>query len=231
MTDRELENKVAVVTGGSKGIGKATVQALCERGVKVVACSQSGDQFEHHYADLVFAKCDVRSYSEITDLMNFTANKYGGIDFLINNAGVCHVGQIDELTVDQWNEVIATNLTGVFYCSKAAISYLRESSAGHIVNLSSRAGCNGYAGGIAYNCSKFGLNGLSEALLLDLMPERIKVTTIMPGRAATGFGGEEIEKWQLSTADIASAVVAALSLGPTATMSRVEIRPNYSLKT
>ena len=224
MSSRSLGDKVAIVTGGSRGIGKAVSRALATRGVSVVACSKSGKGFDHSLPNLMFRKCDVGSFSSVQDLADFTVKAFGGLDILINNAGVCYRGGVEELTIDQWDEVLSTNLSGVFHFVKAAIPHIRARGGGHIINMSSRSAVNGFQGGAAYNASKFGLNGLTEALFLDLAPQNIKVTTIMPGRVATDFGGEEPQDWHISPDDVAHAVLESLSVGATAAVSRVEIR-------
>ncbi|MDA0958626.1 MAG: SDR family NAD(P)-dependent oxidoreductase [Proteobacteria bacterium] len=229
MPKQKLQDKVAIVTGGSRGIGAAIARSLAASGASVVACSVSGNKFASSHPNLVFERCDVRSYSSVLQLVEVTVEMFGGLDILINNAGVCHRGDIEDLTIDQWDEVLATNLSGAFYFAKAAVPHIRARGGGHIINMSSRSAVNGFRGGVAYNASKFGLNGLTEALFLDMAPHNIKVTSIMPGRVATDFGGEESQDWQISPEDVARAVVESLSVGPAATISKIEIRPLNNL--
>lgn len=225
MSRSTLNNRVALITGGSRGIGRAIVEALSNDGVKVVACSKTGLGFDNNFPNLIFKKCDVRCYSSVVELVDFTANIFGGVDILINNAGVVHRGGVEDLTIDQWNEVISTNLSGAFYFSKAVMPHLRVRGGGHIINMSSRSAVAGFSGGAAYNASKFGLNGFTEALFLDAAPQNIKVTTIMPGRVATDFGDERPDSWQISPEDIANVVVESLLVGAAAAITKVEIRP------
>ncbi len=172
--------------------------------------------------------CDVRHFDEVEALMEFASKEAGGLDILVNNAGVGLFAAISEMSPEDWDRVIDTNLTGVFYCSRAAIPHLRKRGGGAIVNISSLAGKNAFAGGAAYNASKFGLEGLSEAMMLDLRYQNIKVAYVMPGSVATEFAGrteEGEESWRLTAGDVAEVVLDILAQDRRALASRVELRP------
>jgi NAD(P)-dependent dehydrogenase (short-subunit alcohol dehydrogenase family) len=160
--------------------------------------------------------------------MRFAADDSGGLDILVNNAGVGIFGHVADLSPEEWDQVIETNLTGVFYCCHAAIPYLRKRGGGYILNISSLAGKNAFRDGTAYNASKFGLEGFSEALMLDLRYENIKVSYIMPGSVATEFAGRqpsEKDNWKLTSDDVAKVIVDLLTHDRRALPSRVELRP------
>jgi len=228
-----VEGKTAVVTGSTHGIGKAIARALAHEGAKVVISSRGEENVRRVAAEMSELgvrgiPCDVRSYDQVESLMRFAAEGTGGIDVLVNNAGIGIFGHIAEVTLQQWSQVIDTNLTGVFYCCRAALPYLRRRGGGSIINISSLAGKNPFKGGTVYNASKFGLEGFSEALMLDLRYENIKVSTIMPGSVATEFSGREEsagESWRLSPHDVAQVVLDLLAQEKRALASRVELRP------
>jgi NAD(P)-dependent dehydrogenase (short-subunit alcohol dehydrogenase family) len=160
--------------------------------------------------------------------MQFAHDEAGGLDVLVNNAGVGTFAHVSEITPEAWDQVIGTNLTGVFYCSHAAIPHFRKRGGGAIVNISSLAGKNAFAGGAAYNASKFGLEGLSEAMMLDLRYENVKVAYVMPGSVATEFAGREpgaADSWRLTSEDVAEIVLDILAQDRRALASRVELRP------
>jgi NAD(P)-dependent dehydrogenase (short-subunit alcohol dehydrogenase family) len=161
--------------------------------------------------------------------MDEAAGKWGGIDFLINNAGVGIFAPVADLSPEQWKEVIETNLSGVFYCCHAAIPHLRKRGGGYIINISSLAGKNPFKGGAAYNASKFGLNGFSEAMMQDLRYDNIKVSYVMPGSVNTGFGRHSLEEtasWKLAPEDVAQVVLDLLQHHPRCLPSCVEMRPS-----
>jgi len=230
---RILEDKVAVVTGSTRGIGKAIAEALARQGAEVVISSRRKQEVQSVVAEMSGLgvrgiPCDVRSYTDAESLMRFAAEGAGGIDILVNSAGIGIFGHIADVSPDQWDQVIDTNLSGVFYCCHAALPHLRRRGGGTIVNISSLAGKNPFAGGTLYNASKFGLEGLSEALMLDLRYENIKVSTIMPGSVATEFSGREPsaeESWRLTARDVAQVVLDLLGQEKRALASRVELRP------
>jgi NAD(P)-dependent dehydrogenase (short-subunit alcohol dehydrogenase family) len=234
MTTLNLRGKSAVVTGSTRGIGRAIAEELAKAGAKIVITGTRAPDVERVAAEmgatgaaaLGFA-CDVRRYDEVQALMDFAADKAGGLDILINNAGIGLFAPISEMSPEDWDRVIDTNLTGVFYCSRAAIPHLLKRGGGAIINISSLAGKNAFAGGAAYNASKFGLEGLSEAMMLDLRYQNIKVAYVMPGSVATEFSGRSAqdESWRLTAGDVAEVVLDILAQDRRALASRVELRP------
>jgi len=235
MTNQKLAGKVALVTGSTRGIGRAIAETLAQAGATVAISARRQEDVADAVAtmtqkgwDVLGSTCDVRRYDEVTALMSYVADEASGIDILVNNAGVGIFAPINELSPESWDQVIETNLTGVFYCSHAAIPYLQKRGGGAIINISSLAGKNAFKGGTAYNASKFGLEGLSEAMMLDLRYEDIKVAYVMPGSVATEFGGRgssEGEDWRLTSEDVAEVVMNILTQDHRALASRVELRP------
>ena len=226
-------DKTAIVTGGSRGIGFAIAKVLCEVGTNVMICGRNKETIQKAvdslelFGTVAGVQCDVTNYDEVCAMMQATKKKFGGIQILINNAGVAHNGDIEEQTLETWAETINTNLTGVFYCCKEVVPSMKERG-GYIINISSRSGTNPYAGDIAYTASKFALNGFSEALLLNLKKHKIRVSYLMPGRVSTDFAGEEPQPWHVSPEDIAKVVLDLLSLDERSVASRVEIRPSLT---
>ena len=224
-----------MVTGASRGVGRQIARSLSKAKATVIASSrnESGVQdvlemIRSEGGKVHGTTCDVRNYDEVEQLMNFAVSTAGGIDILINNAGVGIFGHLSELSPEDWDQVIGTNLTGIFYCCRAALEPLRQSKAGTIINISSLAGKQAFQGGSCYNASKFGLEGLSEALMLDLRYENIKVAYIMPGSVATEFAGRtpsENANWRLTSQDVADVVLGILAQKHHALASRVELRP------
>lgn len=231
----ELAGKVAVVTGSTKGIGLAVAEALHEAGARVVVSGRDPGRLEAATQSLSAATgsgervaaraCDVRRYDEVQALLEFAVERFGGLDVLVNNAGVGHLASIEEISLEQWSETVDTNLTGVFYCCREAVPHLVRRGGGHIVNMGSRAGVNAFPGGVSYNATKFGLIGLSEALILDLRRRNIRLSYILPGPVGTDFMGEA-QPWHLEPEDVAKAVVDVLRHEGRALASRVELRPS-----
>jgi NAD(P)-dependent dehydrogenase (short-subunit alcohol dehydrogenase family) len=231
----DFRNKVAVVTGSTRGIGRAIAESLAGLGAEVIITARRDGDVVRVVEEMTAAghkargtRCDTRSYEDCQSLMSFSAQGSDGFDILINNAGIGIFGHISEVSPDQWDQVIDTNLSGVFYCCHAALPYLKKRGGGHIINLSSLAGKNAFKGGTLYNASKFGLEGLSESLMLDLRYDNIKVSTVMPGSVATKFSGREPsekDSWKLTSEDVAEIVVDLLAQEHRALASRVELRP------
>lgn len=232
----KLENKVALITGGTKGIGQGIAEALLELGMNVAITSRTLTAAQSAAKDLnrfgkgecIGIKADVRSLDSQQSAVSQVMEKWGQLDVLVANAGLGHFGSVADLSVTQWQETIDTNLTGVFYSVKASIDALKESK-GYIITISSLAGTNFFAGGAAYNASKFGLTGFSQAIMLDLRQDDIKVTTIMPGSVSTHFNGNEPsenEDWKIQKEDIGQLVGDLLKMNPRTLPSKVEVRPS-----
>ena len=231
-----LNNKVALITGGSKGIGYGIAYALMQQGVNVAITSRSvasaEKAAEQLNADVSSAKAigleaDVRQLESQQDAVKTTVYTFGQLDIVIANAGLGHFGSIEDLTTTQWNEVIDTNLTGVFNSIKASVDALKASK-GYYITISSLAGTNFFAGGSAYNASKFGVTGFTQAVMLDLRKYGIKVSTIMPGSVSTYFNGNEPNDegaWKIQIEDIGELVVDLLKMHPRTLPSKIEVRP------
>jgi NAD(P)-dependent dehydrogenase (short-subunit alcohol dehydrogenase family) len=177
--------------------------------------------------------CDVRQYQEVRQLVDFTVRKFGGLDILVNNAGVGLFGDVAELKPEEWAQVVDTNLTGVFYCCHEAVPRMRHRGGGYIINISSLAGKNAFKGGTAYNASKFGLTGFSEALMQDVRYDNIRVSDVMPGSVSGEFAGgrrSPSDDWKLAPEDVARVVVDLLKHDPRSLPSRVELRPSKPRK-
>jgi len=173
--------------------------------------------------------CDVRNYDHVTGLIDYTVKEFGGLDILINNAGIGMFETVEETSPDDFRAVLETNLFGVFYCCHEAIPEMKKRGGGYIINISSLAGVNPHPRMAAYNASKFALNGFSEALMQEVRQDNIKVSYIMPGSVNTEFGGDspsDEKSWQLTPADIARVVIDLLHHDDRSLPSRVEIRPS-----
>ena len=232
---QNIENKVALVTGGSKGIGYGVAEALMEHGMKVAITSRSQENAEEAAQKLnsrgkgeaLAVVADVRNFESQQKAVQQVTDQWGQLDLLVANAGIGHFAPIGELTPEQWQETIDTNLTGVFYSIKASLKALKASQ-GYIITISSLAGTNFFAGGSAYNASKFGLTGFTQAVMLDVRQDGIKVTTIMPGSVATHFNDHqpsEEDAWKIQIEDIGELVVDLMQIHPRSLPSKIEIRP------
>ncbi len=238
----ELRGKVAVVTGGTRGIGFSIAQRLLREEAKVFICGRDAGHLDSALeklkklprASVEGMVADVRRYEDCQKVVRGAAEKFGGIDILVNNAGLAYFKPVDQLTAEEWDTTIQTNLSGVFYCCREAIPLMRKRGSGYIFNISSLAGVNPFAGGSAYNASKFGLNGFSEAMMQDVRHDGIRVSYIMPGSVDTDFGGAPGTKpsasWKLTGEDIAKAVVDLYLFPKTALASRIEMRPSQPPK-
>ena len=230
---------VALVTGGSKGIGLAIARALLDRGMQVAISGRNeadlrraADQLGAG-ANLLTVAADVRDEGSARRSVEETVRAFGGIDVLVNNAGVGKFANAADMTPQDFRDVIETNLHGVFYCTHAALPHLRRRGGGYIVNISSLAGKNAFTGGAAYCASKAGLNAFSEALMQEVRYDNIRVSYVMPGSVSTGFGdrGSSGEAdWKLTPEDVARVVVDLISHEARSLASRVELRPSRPRK-
>jgi len=237
--DRFLEGKFALVTGGTRGIGRATAEALLRAGAAIAICGRNEEAVNRATGELAKATggravgraADVSKAEDVAALFGFIEEQFGALDVLVNNAGVGAFASVADTTPEQWRRMLATNLDGAFYCSHTAIPLFRKRGGGFIVNISSLAGKNPFAGGGAYNASKFGLNGFSEAMMLDHRYENIRVSSIMPGSVATEFGSEAPKAdWKIAPEDVADVVLSVLRMPERTLVSRVEIRPTKPRK-
>jgi 3-oxoacyl-[acyl-carrier protein] reductase len=233
----DLNGKVAIVTGGSKGIGRGIAETLVRAGANVCISARSRNEINETVRDLRALKTgnatgivsDVCNYSQVKPLFELTVSEFGGLDILVNNAGIGLFQTIEEMSPEDFRSVIETNLFGVFYCCHEAIPLMKQRGGGYIINMSSLAGVNAHPKMAAYNASKFGLNGFSEALMQEVRHDGIRVSYIMPGSVNTEFGGDEPsddQAWQLQPADISRVVIDLLRHESRALASRVEIRPS-----
>ena len=231
-----LKDKVILVTGGSKGIGYGVAEALVIEGAKVAitsrrekAAREAAEKLSKSgKGEVLGLEADVRDASAQQNAVDSILKKWGSLDVLVANAGLGYFGNIETLTPEQWKETIDTNLSGVFYSVKATLPALKKSK-GYIITMASLAGTNFFAGGSAYNASKFGLVGFSQAAMLDLRGYGIKVTTIMPGSVATEFNGghpNPDDSWKIQPEDIGQIVVDLLKMHPRTLPSKVEVRPS-----
>jgi NAD(P)-dependent dehydrogenase (short-subunit alcohol dehydrogenase family) len=234
-----LTNKVAYITGGSKGIGYGIAKALLEQGMSVAITSRdlssaqkAADSLTNDPSKILALRSDVSTLANERTAVRQVLDHFGKLDVLVANAGVGHYAPIESLTEEDWNSTIDTNLTGVFHSVKASLDALKESK-GYIITIASLAGTNFFENGAAYNASKFGLVGFSQAIMLDLRKYGIKVTTIMPGSVATYFNNHtpnEQDAWKIQPEDIGQMVVDLLKMPPRTLPSKIEVRPSMPVK-
>lgn len=231
-----MKGKVALITGGTKGIGLGIAHSLLELGVKVAItgrkqedCDRVAKSLSEQYnTDVMGVSCDVRNYDSQVACADKVAHAWGGIDYVIANAGLGVFKSVQDISIEEWNDVIETNLTGVFYTTKATFSHLKNSH-GYLITIASLAGTNFFAQGSAYNASKFGVVGYTQAAMLDLRSHDIKVTTIMPGSVATHFNGnvpDDTDAWKIQPEDIGKLVVDLIQMHPRTLPSKIEVRPS-----
>ncbi|HSQ61501.1 MAG TPA: SDR family oxidoreductase [Acidobacteriota bacterium] len=232
-----VRDRVAVVTGGTKGIGLAIAEALLDLRMSVVVCARHpaevaavGKRLEVRNPGKALAVvCDVRREEDVEALVRAAADRFGGVDVLVNNAGIGFFKNLEQTTLEEWNSILETNVTGVFLCCRAAIPRMRARGGGYIINISSLAGANAFPQATAYNASKFALNGMSEALMQEIRYDGIRVTYIMPGSVSTYFNDatpDPTQAWKLQPEDVARVVSNLLGHDPRSLPSRVEIRPS-----
>ena len=230
---------ITLITGGTRGIGFAVAERLLARGhhVAVTGTTSSGAaRAEHALAGkcgdpgrVLSLVCDVREPAAVDLAVQTVVARFGGLDALVNNAGVGVGGPVSDLPHDEWRRIIDTNLSGVYFCCRAALPHLKARGGGWIVNISSLASKNPFVGGAAYCASKAGLNAFSEALMQEVRQDNIRVSYVLPGSVATGFSGREPDtgaEWKLSPDDVARVIEDLLDHPGRSLPSRVEIRPS-----
>jgi len=232
-----LKNKTAIVTGGTKGIGRAIAEALIGEGLTVCISARNQNEIDEAVKQLSKSQtgraigfvCDVRVYDQVQALINHVVKELGGLDILVNNAGIGTFETVEETSPEDFRATLETNLFGVVYCCHEAIPQMKKRGRGYIINISSLAGVNAHPRMAAYNASKFGLNGFSEALMQEVRHDNIRVSYIMPGSVNTEFGGDSPDNeksWQLTPQDVARVVTDLLHHDDRSLPSRVEIRPS-----
>ena len=230
------------MTGGTRGIGRAIAERLLRAGASVAICGQTQESVDRALGEMaglgqIFGHAanisrveDVRRFFETVD------KELDGLDILVNNAGVARFKKVGEMTPEDWHRNIDVNLSGAFYCAHEALRRFAARGGGFIVNVSSLAGKNAFSGGAAYNASKFGLNGFTEALMLDHRHDNVRVCTIMPGSVDTEFSGDPGKprpsdtSWMIAAVDVAEAVAFALQIPVRTMVSAIEIRPSRPKK-
>ena len=240
----QLAGKVAVVTGGTRGIGRAIAERLLCEGASVAICGRAKESTGRAAQEMesigsgriLGHAADITRFDQVQKFFRAVDSAFGGMDILVNNAGEGVFRKVAEMTVEDWRRNIDLNLTGVFYCSHEALPRLMQRGGGTIVNISSLAGKNAFSGGAGYNASKFGLNGFSEAMMLDHRYDRIRVSYIMPGSVDTAFGSglegrrTENTSWMIAPEDVAEVVLMVLKVPERTMVSRVEMRPSRPQK-
>jgi 3-oxoacyl-[acyl-carrier protein] reductase len=238
-----LAGQNCLVTGGTRGIGRAIARMLVLEGAQVAICGRRQEAVDHAVAELIQETggkvegkaADVRDSDQLGALFRFIDARFGGLDVLVNNAGVGIFRPVSELSIHEWKSTIETNLYGVFYGTREALLRFETRGRGYIVNISSLAGANAFAGGAAYNASKFALTGFSEAAMQDLRSKNVRVSYIMPGSVATEFGGHKAgpdqegdtgADWKIWPEDVAEIVKMLLLMPARTLVSRVEVRPS-----
>jgi 3-oxoacyl-[acyl-carrier protein] reductase len=229
----------AIVTGGSQGIGFAIAEALLKRGMKVAITGRDAGRLDAAAQRLAAGDCVLRLAGDVGDakaaraLVDQAAAAFGGLDVLVNNAGVGLFGNVSDFPVEDWDRLVATNVSGVFYCTRAAIPHLRRRGGGWVINISSLAGVNPFPGAAAYCASKAALDAFTMALMQEVRHDGIRVAAIAPGSVATGFSGRRVDDgadWKLSAADVAQVVVDLIAHPSRSLPSRVELRPSRPRK-
>jgi NAD(P)-dependent dehydrogenase (short-subunit alcohol dehydrogenase family) len=233
----DLRQKVALITGGTKGIGFGIAELMLKNGMHVGITGRNAKTAKeaakklnsegNDSAHAIGLAADVRDFESQKKVVNTIMSEFGRLDVIIANAGLGHFNSIEKMTIEQWQETIDTNLTGAFFTLKAGVDELIKNK-GYYISISSLAGTNFFAGGAAYNASKFGLTGFTQAAMLDLRKYGVKVSTIMPGSVSTHFNGNEPNKddaWKIQSEDIAELVLDLLKMNPRTLPSKIEVRP------
>jgi NAD(P)-dependent dehydrogenase (short-subunit alcohol dehydrogenase family) len=231
-----LAGKIAVVTGGTRGIGHAIAERLLRDGASVAICGRSAESVERAVEGMrglgriIGRPADVTQPAEVSKFFQEVEREFGGVDILVNNAGAAQFRRVADMTPEEWRHVIDLDLNGPFFCAREALACFTKRGGGFIVNISSLAAKNAFSGGAAYNAAKAGLNLFTEALMLDHRSENVRVCSIMPGSVDTEFSGGPADRsgdrsWMIAAADVAEAVSFAVRMPGRTMVSRIEIRP------
>lgn len=232
-----LQGAGCVITGGSEGIGRAIAVALGRRGARLALCARSQTRVDQTVAELtaegvaaVGRPCDVADAVQVNEFADFVRQELGPVDVLVNNAGVGHFLNVEEMPLELFDETFAINVRGVFLMTRAFLGVMKERQRGDIVNVASLAGRNAVAGGAAYAASKHAVLGFSKSLMLEVRKHNIRVIAVCPGTVVTGFferhhGSPKDAERKLQADDVAHAVVAALDVSDRAMISELDIRP------
>ncbi len=231
-----LKGKIAAVTGGTRGIGRAIAERLLREGASVAICGRTQEAVERAVSDMACAgpvfgvAADVRRIEDVRKFFLAIDERFGGLDILVNNAGEGVFRKVGEMQPEDWHRNIDLNLNGPFYCSREALPRFAQRGGGFIVNISSLAAKNPFSGGAGYNASKFGLNGFTEALMLDHRYDNVRVSSIMPGSVDTDFHRKGGASWMIAPEDVAEVVAMVLKIPARTMISQVEIRPSQPKK-
>ncbi|MBA5246251.1 SDR family oxidoreductase [Marnyiella aurantia] len=230
-----FKDKVAYITGGTKGIGFGIAEVLLKHGIKVAVSGRKQEDAEEAArilsddGSMAFGiASDVRNFEDEQKAVSEIINKFGRLDYVIANAGLGVFKPIDQMELEDWNSMIETNLTGIFHALKASVDELKKSE-GYYITISSLAGTNFFENGAGYNASKFGAVGFTQAAMIDLRKYNIKVSTIMPGSVSTNFNGNEPSEkdaWKIQPEDLGELVLDILKMNPRTLPSKIEIRPS-----
>ncbi|OBW42406.1 Bile acid 7-dehydroxylase 2 [Chryseobacterium sp. MOF25P] len=228
-----IENKVAYITGGTKGVGYGIAKILLENGVSVAFSGRKKEdvkkienELKQYSQNVLGLVSDVKNLDSEFNAVKNTIEKFGRLDFVIANAGLGIFKPVDELSSEEWNEMIDTNLTGVFHTLKASVEELKKTE-GYYITISSLAGANFFENGTGYNASKFGVVGFTQAAMIDLRKYNIKSSVIMPGSVATNFNGNipsEKDAWKIQPDDMGNLILDILRMNPRVLPSKIEFR-------
>lgn len=229
---QNIENKVAYITGGTKGIGLGIAKALINNGIKVAISGRNIDDVNKAKeilgsVNVLAIQSDVRNFEDEVKAVKEIVSTFGQLDIVIANAGLGRFAPVDQLSLEDWNAMIETNLTGVFHTLKATVEQLKENK-GYYISIASLAGTNFFAQGAGYNASKFGVVGFTQAAMLDLRNYDVKCTTIMPGSVTSHFNEHvpnENDGWKIQPEDLGQMVVDLLKMNPNVLPSKIEVRP------
>lgn len=229
----EHDKKVVYITGGTKGIGEAVAKNLLDNGYRVVISGRKKEDAERVARklgadnEIIGIQSDVRNFEDEQRAVKNAIAQFGRIDVVIANAGLGKFAPVDQLSLEDWNTMIDTNLTGVFHSLKASVAELKKTK-GYFISIASLAGINFFAQGSGYNASKFGVVGFTQAAMLDLRNYDVKVTTILPGSVSTNFNDHtpsEEDAWKIQPEDLGELILDILKMNPRVLPSKIEIRP------